>query len=180
MVRINLIHSYSKKAQMKIQQMIFMVIAVFILAIIIGLIALSSKLSNIKDTATEIQEINALTLASKIANSPEFSCGYSYGNQISDCIDLDKVFALGRNMQNYENFWGVSNIEIRKIYPSEKEVECNEDNYPHCNWINLIKTDNSGYSVSNFVSICYKELNGKIASNKCEIGKIIISYKEIE
>jgi cell division protein FtsL len=175
-----MVRRLSKRAQMKIQQMVFMIIAVFILFVIIGMIFLSSRISNVQKTATEIQELNALTLASKIANSPEFSCGNSYGNQISDCVDLDKVMALKKSVNNYESFWGVSNIEIRKIYPSEEEKECNDENYPNCNWINVIEEKVSGYSVGNFVSICYKELNGQIASNKCEIGKIIISYEVAE
>ncbi len=160
--------------------MVFMIIAVFILFVIIGVIVLSGRISKLQNTAEEAQELNALTLASKIANSPEFSCGNSYGNQISDCVDLDKVMALKGYIEEYEDFWGVSNIEIRKIYPSEKEVECDYTNYPDCNWINLFDKEVSGYSVSNYVSICNKRLNGQIASNNCDLGRIIISYEGVE
>ncbi len=167
-----------KNAQVKIQQMAFMLMAVFILFVLIGLIVLSMKLSNIKKSATELQEANALTLVSRLANSPEFYCGSSYGNQKSDCVDFDKVMALKKNIGNYNNFWGVSNIEIRKIPNSN--IICNELNYPDCDTIKLISDEIKGNSVSNFVSVCYKEINGMVVSNKCEIGMIIVSYEVVE
>jgi hypothetical protein len=171
----------NKKGQIKIQQMAFMLIAVFILFVLIGMVVLSSKISEIKKSATELDEKNALTLVSRIANSPEFSCERSYGNQESDCVDLDKVFALKKNVENYNDFWGVSNIEIRKVFPvPEREIECTENNYPECNYINLINKDISGFSVSNFVSVCYKERNVNVVANKCDIGQIILSYEVTE
>jgi hypothetical protein len=166
------------RGQMKIQQMAFMIIAIFILFVIIGIAVLSSKLSGIKESATRYNQQNALTLASKIADSPEFSCGQSYGNEKIDCIDLDKVMGLKKNIENYEKFWGVSNIEIRIIYPPENNVvECAPDNYPDCNYIDLIGKGVVGFSVSNFVSVCHKERNENIITNKCDLGKIIISYE---
>ena len=169
---------FSKKAQIKIQQMIFMLMAIFILFVLIGLIALSSKLSNLKKTATELEGQNALTLVSHLANSPEFYCGNSYGNQKSDCVDLDKVMALKENIGNYNDFWGVSNIEIRKIPNSN--VECTDENYPECDYIDLFGKGTIGISKGVFVSICYKKINGNSIANKCDIGKIIVSYEAVQ
>lgn len=167
-----------KKGQMKIQQMAFMLIAVFVLFILIGIVLLSTKLEGIKRTATEYKEQNALTLSSSIANSPEFSCGNSYGSQKTDCVDLDKLMGLKNNVESYDKFWGVSNIEIRIIYPeSERELECEIGNYPNCNYFKLREGEVRGFSVSNFVSVCHKERNLNVVANKCELGKIIISYE---
>jgi hypothetical protein len=169
-----------KKAQIKIQQMAFMLIAVFILFVMIGIIVVAVKSSNLKKTATEYQQKNALTLVSKLASSPEFSCGNSYGIQKTDCIDLDKVMGLKRNIDNYEGFWEVSNIEIRKIYPApSEEIKCDFENYPNCNYIDLMENP-QGNAVSNFVSLCHKESNGNIVANVCDLGKIIVSYEAIQ
>lgn len=168
----------SNKAQIKIQQMVFMLLAVFILFVLIGLIVMSSRLSKLKNSVTELKEKEALELVSKLANSPEFSCGNSYGNQKSDCIDYDKLMALKSNINNYKDFWGVSNIEVRKM--PNKDVNCTFENYPNCDAIRLINEEMLGYSVSNFVSVCYKEKEGETVSNKCDIGKLIISYEEAE
>lgn len=168
----------SKKGQVKIQQMIFMLMAVFILFVIIGLIVLSARLSNIKKSATELEKRNALTLVSRLANSPEFSCGNSYGNQKGDCVDLDKVMALKKNIDDYKEFWGVSNIEIR-IMPNEDSL-CTEENYPECDTLKLISNETIGNSFANFVSVCHKESNEGNVVSKCDIGQIIVSYEVIQ
>jgi hypothetical protein len=168
----------NKSGQIKIQQMIFMIVAVFILFVIIGLIALSSKMSNLKKSATELERENALSLVSKLANSPEFYCGNSYGNQKSSCVDFDKAMALKNKIEDYEKFWGVSNIEIR-IIPNEN-ILCTDDNYPNCDTLKLISDEITGNSVSNFVSVCYKESNEGDIVNKCEIGQIIVSYEAVQ
>lgn len=166
------------QGQMKIQQMVFMLMAVFILVIMIGIVIISVKTSNLKKTVTDIREQEALTLASKIANSPEFSCGNSYGNQKSDCIDFDKVMALKKNINNYKDLWGVANIEIRKL-PNEN-ILCTNDNYPDCDTLKIISETTLGYSKDNFVSVCYKILDEDSVLNKCEIGQILISYEEVQ
>jgi len=168
----------NSKAQMKIQQMAFMLIAVFVLFILVGFVILAFRVSNLKETALEYEEQNALTLASKIANSPEFSCGNSFGSSKSNCVDLDKLMGLKEHAGNYEDFLEVSNIEIRVLYPEESEVECTWSNYPDCNYFDLYGKGIVGFSASNFVSVCHKEINGNEIADKCELGKIIISYGE--
>ncbi len=172
------------KAQMKIQQMAFMLIAIFVFFALVGLLIITVKFSGLKEKATELQEKNAMLLVAKIANSPEFSCGDALGSGVS-CIDLDKVMILKENIGIYEGFWGrgVSNIEIIKIYPSyEKEIICNlGTNYPDtCNTIKLISEDIVGVPYSNFVALCRKEsYNGQIY-DKCELGKILVSYEVVQ
>lgn len=168
----------NKKGQIKIQQMAFMLMTIFILFVIIGVIVISIKTASLKQAATEYAREEALTLVSKLANSPEFSCGNSYGNQKSDCVDFDKAMALKNNINNYKELWSVTNIEIRKL-PNEN-VLCTEENYPDCDTLQIINNTVSGYSVSNFVSICYKINDGNEVLNKCDLGKIIVSYEEIE
>ena len=165
-----------KKAQLKIQQMAFMLMAVTLFFILVGLFVLVIRFSGLKQSAEILEEENAVLLLSKLANSPEFSCGESFGTK-TNCIDSDKVMVLKEHIGKYFDFWGVSNIEIRKIYPDMPETECNLGNYPDCNLIKITSTELKGVGLSNFVSLCRKEsFEGEIF-DKCELAKIIVSYK---
>ena len=158
--------------------MSFMLLAVTIFFVLVGVLILSYKLSGLRKMATDLNEENAMTLATKLANSPEFSCGEAFGNIKTSCVDADKLMVLRENIDKYSKFWGVANIEIRKIYPSdEKEVTCTLGNYPNCNIIRLKESEISGYDASNFVSLCRKEsFEGEIY-DKCELAKIVIKYE---
>ncbi|MFH1787682.1 MAG: hypothetical protein ABH811_02745 [archaeon] len=158
---------------MKIQQMTFMLIAVTLFFVLVGMFFLMITLSGLKESSQELCEKNAKLLVTKLANSPEFSCGEVFGSSRSNCIDADKVMALRNNIKDYSDFWGVSNIEIRKIYPKDFNRVCDQGNYPDCNLINVFSKQ-GGVSSDNFVSLCRKEsFDGEIY-DRCELAKIII------
>lgn len=167
-----------RKAQLKIQQMAFMLMAVTLFFVLVGMFVLVTQLSWLKESATELEEKNAMLLVTKIANSPEFSCGEAFGGDKIDCIDSDKVMMLKQNIDKYSNFWGEeTNIEIRKIYPADTEIICNLGNYPNCNIINL-ESKEIPAEYSNFVSLCRKESLGGEVYDKCELAKVMMSYKD--
>jgi len=144
----------------------------------IGLFVLAFKIGGVKETAEILEKDNAMLLVSKLANSPEFSCGDAFGTSKIDCVDADKVMALKQNSEIYEGFWGVSSIEIRKIYPvSNTDVECDLLTYPGCNIIKI--KSGGGTYVSNFVSLCRKESFEGSLYNKCELAKLMVSYESI-
>lgn len=164
-----------KQGQIKIQQMAFMLIAVTLFFSLVGMFFLTIQVSNLRGSASVLEEKNALLLVTKLANSPEFSCGESFGPGNLNCVDADKVMMLKKNIDRYDNFWDVSNIEIRKIYPLSDAVECTLQNYPNCNIIK-IREGKTGFEFSNFVSLCRKEnVEGEV-ENKCELAKIMVSY----
>jgi hypothetical protein len=164
------------RGQMKIQQMAFMLIAVTLLFVLVGIFLLVFKFSGLKDSATALEEKNAMLLVSKLANSPEFSCELAYGNK-ANCIDADKVMVLKDSSSKYINFWGISGLEIRKI-SNEQDVICTKSNYPNCNLIKLSLKSGDGFSVSNFASLCRKESTGSNVYDKCELARIIVSYEK--
>ena len=82
---------------------------------------------------------------------------------------------LKKNIDRYNDFWGVDNIEIRKIYPVSEDVECTTVNYPNCNIIK-IRGGNLSFEYSNFVVLCRKENVEGIIENKCDLAKIMVSY----
>ena len=129
----------NKKGQLKIQQMIIMILAVTLFFVLAGMLVLVTQVSSLKAKSTIIQSDNAKLLVSKIADSPEFACGDSFGTQMSSCIDADKVFNLKNLISKYGNgnFWGIQGLEIRKIYPDNNGTECTSSNFPNCDIITL-------------------------------------------
>lgn len=167
-----------RKAQLKIQQMAFMLMAVTLFFVLVGMFVLVFRFSSLQESAEDLEEKNALLLVTKLANSPEFSCGKAFGRGRVNCVDSDKVMALKENIRIYSDFWGVSGIEIRKIYPKlDSEIICELDNYPDCNLIKIVSTE-GGTGVSNFVALCRKESFENQVYDKCELAKIIASYGE--
>lgn len=165
------------KGQLKIQQMTFMLIAVTLFFVLVGMFVLVIKFSGLKESAAELCEENAMLLVTKLSNSPEFSCGEVFGSSRTNCIDADKVMILRENIGKYTDFWGVSNIEIRKIYPKDTEKICNLGNYPDCNVIRLRSKDIAGDYLSNFVSLCRKESFEGVTYDKCELATVMVSYE---
>ena len=166
------------KGQMKIQQMAFMLMAVTLLFVLVGLFVLTFSFSGLKESAAALEEKNALLLVTKLANSPEFSCGNSFGPGRINCIDGDKMMILRDNSGTYSGFWGndISNIEVRKIV-SDSEVLCNKGNYPNCNVIRLYSGELTGTAVSNFVSLCRKEVDSETGVyDECEIARVFVNY----
>ena len=162
-----------KKAQLKIQQMAFMLIAITLLFALAGMFVLVFMFSGLKESATALNERNALLLVSRLANSPEFSCGESFGMLKLNCVDQDKVLILKQNSKTYSGFWGIAGIEIQKIYPESLE-ECTLGNYPNCGLITIYSEKNKGVSSSNFISLCRKASSENGIYDKCEIAKLII------
>ncbi len=170
--------TYNKRAQFKIQQMAFMLIAVILFFALVGIFVLAFNLSSLKETANLLEGQNAMLLVSRLANSPEFSCGNAYGGTRVNCVDFEKVIILQQDAAKYRSFWGVANIEIRKILNSEPEVICNLGNYRNCNVIKLLNSSSQGYDYSTFVSLCWKEPNDNGLYDKCEMANLIVRYKE--
>jgi hypothetical protein len=166
------------RAQMKIQQMIFMILAVVFFFILVGLFFLSFGMSKLKESSVALEEENSMLLVSKLANSPEFSCGDSFGTSMINCIDFDKLMALKENALAYSAFWGVAKIEIRKIYP-ESEAVCQESNYPNCGILKILDKDVKTLPYSfNFVSLCRKEASETEIYNKCELARLMVASQD--
>jgi len=166
----------NKIAQLKIQQMAFMLIAVTIFFILAGMFILTIKFSNLKIEAEMLRMENSMYLVSKIANSPEFSCGKAFGGDKIDCIDADKVMILKENSQKYKDFWGVENIEIVKVN-SISNIICTLSNYPNCDRIKIFNNTQNGIGASNFVSLCRKEVWRENSYDSCDVARVIISYE---
>ena len=116
-----------KKAQLRIQEMVFMLVAVIFFFMLAGLFAFSIIYSNLQDRATNLLELKTISAISNLANTPEFSCVGSKTN----CVDSDKIVALSEN-KDYRGFWPFTNLRIIKLSAFEK----NEEEMEECNLFN--------------------------------------------
>jgi len=163
----------SRQGQLKIQQMTFMLLAVTLFFILVLLFYLAVKTAGLSEDALELEKDKAARLVTKIASSPEF--GFE---GVAKGVDVDKVMIL-RNNKEYENFWGIDGIIIRKLYPVAEDRECEFNNYPDCNIIKLF-TNRGGAPISSYVSLCRKMGKDGSSYNQCEVGLMMIEVGDVD
>ena len=166
-----------RRGQLKIQQMAFMLVAVFIFFVLVGLFVLSFSFSGLRRSAESLREQESLLVVTKLANTPEFSCEEAFGNMVN-CIDGDKAMILKQDITKYSGFWGVKNIIIRKI--GQGTIECNRGNYPNCDYIDIFSSGSEGFPVENFITLCKKDSDEGGVYDNCEIAKLLIYYEAAE
>jgi hypothetical protein len=164
-----------KKAQLKIQEMSFMLIAIVIFFIMVGLFFVAIQYRKLNQQSTILAEQKAISTISKLASTAEFGCGEPL------CIDTDKIMVL-KNKADYQGFWGddIKSIEIVEVFPRtvQEEIECRIDNYPNCNRYTIYdKGVKNQRTVSTFVSLCRIEEKNSYIYEKCELGKIMAGYE---
>lgn len=157
------------RGQLKIQQMAFMLMAVFIFFILAGLFYAVIQTQDLRNIAAMKERDRAVTLASVLASSAEFSCG-------NYCVDADRALVLGAKTE-YKDFWSVASIRIRIIDNSTKETICSQGNYPNCNLIKVYDKQTDETSVFSYVSVCRRVKNSDYVYFKCELGQFIVGYE---
>jgi len=160
-----------KRAQLRIQEMSFMIVAVVIFFVLVGLFAFSIIYSNLHEQATEITETRTLSAITNLADSPEFSCGEP------NCVDADKLMGL-IGKKNYETFWDFSSLSVVKSSGFDKSktemIKCTISNYPNCDKFEVYdKGVDNEKQISNFVALCRKEYENDYTYDKCEIAKLV-------
>ena len=156
------------KAQFKIQQTAFMVVAVVLFFILVEMFYLVIKMASLKNISTNLEENKVAIMSQFLAQSPEFSCG-------AYCVDTDRLMVLNSSL--YKEFWPVSYIKVKKI--NSKEDKCSKNNYPDCSVLEVYKNEKikSSSSIGSFVSLCRHEKINNYPIRVCELGKIIIGYE---
>ncbi len=156
------------KAQLKIQQMAFVLVALMILFGIIALLYSSITLRSLAQEASSLNEEEAKEVVRMLSSTSEF-----ISSNCENCIDLDKVLLL-KYRKAYQDFWNLDFLRIEKLYPESSEKECDLSNYPDCSTITLINKENFGSPSTAFVSLCRWE-----GYQKCELGRIYASGKSL-
>lgn len=159
-----------KFAQMKIQQMAFMILAVFLFFVLVGLFFLSIELRSIRQEAAVLNEEAAVSSLQVISDMAEFN--YDSGEPLT--LDEDKLRVLA-TISGYDSFWGVSSIRVYKIYPANEIVRCPAQG---CNYYEIYNDGQKNVKeYSTFVSICRKVREFSYVYDRCEIGKISVGVK---
>ena len=84
----------NKKAQLKIQEMAFFLVAIVLFFVLVGLFVFSIVFSNLSKGATSAAEERTLSSITNLADAPEFSCGEP------NCVDADKILGLMQNIKS--------------------------------------------------------------------------------
>ncbi|HVY01946.1 MAG TPA: hypothetical protein VHA12_04250 [Candidatus Nanoarchaeia archaeon] len=163
------------KGQLKIQEMAFVLVAIFIFFGLAALFFFTVSLGNLKQSVTDLEGEQAKQLAFQLANTPEFSWS---DDTCVNCIDSLKTLLLKDHKDIYLQYWNLDYLVIETTYP-EKQGECTLQNYPNCRTITLAnRTDYYGTPATAYVSICRHE---KVSSGGsypvCEIGLIHASME---
>jgi hypothetical protein len=165
---------YGEKSQIKVQEMAFMLIGVFLFFGLVALFAFMVIGSSIQKEALRIREENTLAAITNLADSPEFVCsGYSKIN----CVDFDKALAVSQN-QKYKNFWTFSSLEIQRLSAFSKDKNdmtlCTIENYPNCERLIIYdKKVPEEDKVISFVALCYIENEETSIYQKCDVAKLV-------
>jgi len=165
----------SKRSQMKIMEMSFMILALFLFFVMVGLFFLVSYTSDLKNQVNLLYRQGTINTLAALSETPEFTCGEAV------CVDMDKMIALKSMMDgDYRNFWDIGSLKIARVYPYfPGEKECSGNNYDDCNTITIKKRGTANEVLdSTFVSICRKESKDNFVYNKCEIGRIVAGTVE--
>jgi hypothetical protein len=160
-----------KRAQLKIQEMSFFIVAIILFFVLVGLFVLSIVFSNLYSSATEVAEQRTLSSITNLADSPEFSCGEP------NCVDADKLIALMQN-KKYANFWPFSSLVVRRgqaFGKTESEmIKCTMANYPNCDVFEVYNQNvKSERTIASYIALCKKEVENNFVYDKCEIAEFI-------
>lgn len=143
------------KAQLKIQEMAFVLLAIVLLGFIAFVFYAKVQSENIQGSAGDIKTSNALSLRDKIASLPEIKCAEKL------CIDKYKALML----KDYDvdgMFQGLSEAKIIQIYPSEESIV-------------LYSSGKGNTTYSTFVNLCEQKNIGGIFSWDCGLAILEVS-----
>lgn len=155
---------------MKIQQMAFMIIALFFFFTLVGLFFLNIAFKDIDKRLGSLQKEQAISSLRVIANMPEISCS----SKESICLDEDKLRIMsGKFGRYYNSFWPVASVRVYKVHPSNGLIiKCPAVN---CNYFEIFDNgQKSKTEYSTFVSICKQIKKNNYVSEKCEIAKLVL------
>ena len=152
----------NKKAQLKIQETAFMLLALVFFMALIFIFYTNFTTKNLYAGKVELQKDKAVSLLSNLAEMPEFSC------PSGKCLDEDKIIAMG-NITAYSNLWkGLSSIKVVRIYPvNETKTYV------------IYRKGREDITYSAYIPLCSTGyLEGYIIQD-CDLAKLLVSIEEV-
>ena len=162
--------SYSEsRGQFKIQQMAFMLIALVVFFVLIGLLYFTLQINSVKNNANDVLYLESIARTHALKSTPEFAWTVA---SCHSCVDFDKALAL-KEQRMYAEFWQVPFLKLRILDGSTKDVECTRTNYPKCNTVSIVNTSESYRAERAYVALCRTTSEGP----SCYLGTISVGAK---
>ena len=162
------------KGQTKIQQMAFVLVAIFIFFAIVALFYFSVSTRLLESNVEDLREQEVIATVRKIAGTPEFVWSVY---DCASCVDLDKIFVL-KDRVTYQDFWkNINFLKVERVHPKYEVDECIRGIYPLCNSIVIVDDETKTVTHSAFVSLCRYDNEKKF--NRCELGKIVMGFETV-
>ena len=161
-----------KKGQIKIQQMAFMIVAVLLFFVLVGLFFLSWQSKSLKGSYEQLQKEQAISGLSVIADMAELNCD----SRESLCLDEDKLQVMASSTI-HDEIWPVASVKIYKVYPAfDSAVKCPALG---CNYYEVYNSRQANLKeYSTYVSLCKKVKEFDYVYDKCEIGKLVVGAED--
>lgn len=169
--RVNFIE---KKAQMRIQQMAFILVLLILFFAIVATVFGIIWINYLRDQARLAAEENAWKMTRTISGTPELV--FTSRGLCSSCVDMEKVIVL-KETDFFKKMHNLDYMRIERVYPRAPPGECRRANFPDCTNITLIDSQNYGATSTAFVTLV-RFVPDKGGYFKYELGKIYISAKE--
>lgn len=151
-----------KKAQLKIQEMAFVLVAVVFLFSLVFLFYARFQNTQMIEQAQVLREFRSATLLKVVAGLPELQCSLQ-GQGISVCIDKDKLAEFSEMQADYSELWSNSNIakiEIEEVYPGSEK------------FLVYSRPANNTITYSTYIPLCAGGYQAKCAIAKIKIATI--------
>lgn len=165
------------KAQMKIQQMAFMLVALMIFFGMVAIVYFTITFSNLRDKADDLREQEAKEIARQMSATPELTFSKK-GSSCSACIDLDKAYVLAKTQSYPTKYWNLDYLAIERIYPAPTKENCvspTSDNYPDCRFLTIIDKHPGSYDgteTSPIAVVWWDESLGSDGDYRFALGRI--------
>ena len=157
--KFNKTNTISHKAQMKIQEMAFVLLALALLAVIATLFFVRFQSGKLAEAGELAKQQTAISLLDKIASMPELSC-----SEGEICIDQDKVLIIKNEQDKLANlFQGIKEARIKPVYPAGGDII-------------FYQSGKANESYQTFVNLCKQEKSGLSFEWNCGMAVLIIGY----
>jgi hypothetical protein len=167
-----------RSAQFQIQQMAFMIIALFIFFAIAGIFMLNISLGGLKEDAQELKADKAISFLATIPQMTEFT----YGGNCINCLDRDKLRVFHNHSTEYKEFFPLDSLKAIRVYPEPTNFL--PDGNPECPSTDCLvlfnSTNSSIQEYATFVPVCEKSRALGMISEQCEVWKLVGGVKFLE
>ena len=166
--------NYSKRAQMKIQQMAFMLVAVMIFFSMVAIVYFMIVSSKISDTAEDLRQEEAKELARQMAGTPELMFSKRSSPE-SSVVDLNKAIYLKQHRAYQKGFWNLDYLAIERVYPRpSRQNECDAENLGTCRFLTIINNtqDLVGTQTAPVAIVWWDSTLGPGGDYRFELGRI--------